>query len=209
MSALLYDHPDNAKAYNLKQTEKQQHFGPPAYGCFPTLEIFAGLMNGSSTECNYPYRFNQVATSDCTGLACAAIHGKVRFFSHLYFNYRNILDSKIPVDPPRQIYVVRQEHFWDDWTILNQMLGQTEPVVIPKGDDASRRNVSAVKVPVTRDISDEGRRKLCKALETEYAAYFKLLIRAANLNIDDVKQCIQKSRKNCPTLDMDALARHL
>jgi hypothetical protein len=208
VSALLYEHPDNAKAYNLKKTARQAHYGPLAYGCFPTLEIFAGLMNGNSTECNYPYRFNEIRNSDCAGLACAAIHGKVRFFSHLFFNYRNILDSKIPTDPPRQIYVVRQEHFWDDWRSVNEMLGQTEPVAIPK-DGAIQRNVSGVKAPVTRDISDEGRRKLCKALETEYTAYFKLLNRAANLKIDDVNQCIQKSRKNCPTLDIDAMARHL
>ena len=88
-----YDHPDNARAYNLKQTKKQQYYGPLVYKCFPTLEEFAALMRGNSTHCNYPYKYNSIVTTDCAALACAAIHGKVRFSSHLYFNYRNIAET--------------------------------------------------------------------------------------------------------------------
>jgi hypothetical protein len=212
VSALLYDHPENAKAYNLEQGRKQKYYGPIAYNCFPTLEEFAALMNGNSTDCVYPYKFNNVVADGeggCQGLACAAIHGKARFFSHLFFNYRNILETKIPTTPPRDIYVIRQEEFWDDWKTVNRLLGQTEPVVIPTGDGAIQRNVTGVKVPVTRDITPRGREKLCKALETEYTAYFELLRRAVNVQGTEMEQSIQVSKQNCPNLDIETMARHL
>jgi hypothetical protein len=70
-------------------------------------------------------------------LACATIHGQLQFFPHLFFNYRNIVETKLPIDGdgggqnPRKFYVLRQEHLWEDWVTVNQMLGQKELVVIP------------------------------------------------------------------------------
>jgi hypothetical protein len=225
VSALLYQHPDNARAYNLRLSRKEAYLGPMAYQCFPTLEQFADLFQktGNSTNCNYPYRFNQVVATDCVGLACAALHGKVRFFSHLYFNYQNILETKIPTVPPREIYVIRQEHFWDDWIKVNRMLGQEEPVFVPSssstfhsGSSGSnphggatpsiQRNITGVRVPVTRDISSQGRIQLCKALESEYVAYLKLLLMAVNLEEKEIQECVQKSQKNCPNLDLESMA---
>ena len=207
VSALLYHHPDNAKYYNLRQTGRQKHFGPLAYQCFPTLESFAALMiRGNQTDCNYPYRQNIIDPSDCVELACATIHGRIRFFAHLFFNFRNIIDTKLPQEPPRQIYTIRQEFLWDDWKRLNQLLGQQDPVVIPS-EESNQRNVSHLALPVNRQISDEGRLKLCKALESEYFAYFRLLHKAINLNKDDWDACITIASKNCPNLDFVAMLR--
>jgi hypothetical protein len=214
VSALLYHHPSNSKYYNLRLTERQRYFGPLAYQCFPTLEAFASLMiHGNSTDCNYPYRQNVIEPSDCVALACATIHGKLRFFSHLFFNYRNILETKLPIDSdgggtnPRKVYVLRQERLWEDWTTVNQMLGQTESVVIPSGDEARERNISGLELPVTRQISSEGRKMLCKALETEYMAYFRLLSRASNLDLSELEFSRQIAEKNCPNLDTMSMMR--
>ena len=248
VSALLYQHPDNAKAYDLRLSRNQQHYGPIAYGCFPTLESFATLLskyhdtNSSRTtintaeDCNYPYRFNQVIATDCNALACAAIHGKVRFFSHLYFNYRNIIETKLPfinfssydsfhsrqsttdTTEERQIYVIRQERFWDDWIQVNKLLGQTTPVFVPTSELSSssftsagikiQRNVSGIDVPVKRTISQQGRYYICQALEAEYIAYFKLLRKAVNIYVDreQMKICVDIAEKNCPNLNIRQMA---
>ena len=160
ISSLLYQHPLNAQAYNLTLSNNQKTNGPMAYRCFPTLEAFAMLLPKyeSIPNCNYPYKFNQIVATDCNALACAVIHGKVRFFSHLYFNYQNIIQTKInsfinfdatigdsdtinrdkdhpsvngPRRNERQIYVIRQERFWHDWINVNRLLGQTTPIIVP------------------------------------------------------------------------------
>ena len=208
VSALLYTHPKNAAVYKLKQTKRQKHFGGKAYRCFPTLEAFAQLMNGTSTECNYPYEQSQLVNTDCSALACAAIHGKARFYNHLFFNYRNILETKLPTTPPRQLYVLRKEFLWSDWKDLNVIFGQKDPVIIPTADASESRNISGFVLPVTRDISLEGRQKLCLALQSEYMAYFKIIKRAINLNTADVNQMIQIAKQNCANLDISAMMMH-
>ena len=230
VSALLYHHPKNAEAYNLVLNTKQKYLGPMAYECFPTLEQFANLLVpfGNSTECHYPYRHNQIVATECAPLACAVVHGRLRFFSHLFFNYQNILYTKLPLSssssssspqqqqqqPPREIYVLRQEKLWDDWKALNVLLGQREPVKIPSSshndeDWNNQRNITGLELPVTREISYEGRQKLCKALETEYMAYFRLLTRAINLHEKELEECRQIAQKNCPNLDTMSMLKHV
>jgi hypothetical protein len=219
VSALLYHHPKNAKFYHLQQTARQQQVGPIAYQCFPTLEVFASLLHrGNSTDCDYPYRHNIIEPKDCRELACATIHGKVRFFTHLFFNFRNILYTKLP--PHRQIYVIRQEHLWEDWQQLNQRLAllykvdwqrqqqQQQPSnpssSLPSNfvdrTIQSQRNVTGIQLPVTRHVSWEGRQKLCRALETEYEAYVRLLHMAINMEESDIKDSLRIAIKNCPHL---------
>lgn len=204
MSSYLYHHPKNAASNNVKLTEDHASFGPLAYSCFDTLEEFASLMKGRSSECNYPYRHNVVDASDCSALACAALHGRVRFFIHLFFNYQNILNTKLPTNPPRTLFAIRQEHLWEDWKKLNVLLGQHDPVYIPNSD-FNQRNITGLKLPVSRDISSSGRLKLCEALETEYMAYFQLLRMARNLKDEDVLDAIRIAKSNCPNLDFQSL----
>ncbi|MGK3740236.1 MAG: hypothetical protein ACI90V_007085 [Bacillariaceae sp.] len=220
ISSLLYHHPDNVKYYNIKETQKQKYYGPIVYHkCFPTLEIFSSLLTGDTTEtnsCNYPYPPSYMEIGNCTEFACAAIHGKIRFFVHLFFNYRNILYTKLPTlttntttstnsDPKeqqqrqRQIYVIRQEYLENDWSIINKLFGESGVVGIPTAT-TSFRNISGIKLPVTRDISLEGRNKLCIALKTEYIAYFEILQKAKNINDNDMKKSIQIATSNCPIL---------
>jgi hypothetical protein len=60
---------------------------------------------------------------------------------------------------------------------------------------------------VTRQISIEGRKMLCKALETEYMAYFGLLSAASNLHPSDLGFCRQIAEKNCPNLNTVSMKR--
>ena len=215
VSAYLYHHPRNYEAFNLTHlSERQQYLAETGYKCFPTLQRFSSLLvQGDDPDaCNYNHRFNEVWNDDCPALACAVIHGKVRFFSHLFFNYRNILWTKLPnltdAQHSRTLYAIRQERFWDDWSNVNQLLGQSDPVYIPKADAAIiQRNVSKIQAPVTKDIDIIGREKLCRALETEYRAYFEILRRSVNIDETDMAACIQKAKANCPVLDIQTLAK--
>jgi hypothetical protein len=201
VSAFLYQHPANVKVYDLSQPESQKYYNDIGYSCFLSLEDFALLVNGlEENECNYPYRHHVVETSDCAALACVVIHGKVWKFQHLFFNYQNILYTKIPPEPPTKIYSLRQEELWDDWKHLNELLGQTDPVKIPSSDQ-NLQNVMGFRPPVSRDISQKARQMLCKALEAEYVAYFKILKRSINLRKDDLEKSRQLAQDSCSVLD--------
>jgi hypothetical protein len=102
--------------------------------------------------------------------------------------------------------VLRQEFLWDDWKVVNQLLGQNEPVVIPTAS-ADWRNITGIKLPVARDISLEGRQKLCLALESEFMAYFRILKKAININELEFEKNVQISQKNCPNLDLPSMIR--
>ena len=72
ISSFLYHHPKNFKYYHVTLRKQLIRQAPMAYRCFPTLEKFASfLRNGNSTECDYPYRHNEIMTEDCNKFACA------------------------------------------------------------------------------------------------------------------------------------------
>ena len=208
VSSFLYHHPKNAAVNNLKLNKGHEEYGPMAYSCFDTLDEFATLVNGiqNPTDCKYPYRHNVVDATDCAALACATLHGKVRFFVHLFFNFRNILETKLPKDPPRQIFVIRQEYLWYDWERLNILWGQKEQVYIPPSN-FNQRNVSGLQLPVTRSMSPRGRELLCTALEAEYRAYFQILAMSRNINESDFENSIWIAGKSCPNLNFQSIAQ--
>jgi hypothetical protein len=58
---------------------------------------------------------------------------------------------------------------------------------------------------VTRDISNQGRSKLCKALEQEYSVYFRILQRAKNMDVIDLEHARTVASGNCPNLDFHSI----
>ena len=131
-----------------------------------------------------------------------AIHHRVRFYRHLFFDYRNIY-SKLPKDPPRKWYAIRQESLWHDWSGVNAAFGRPPATDqgAPGGQLTDERGTGGMDLPVTRDISGEGRRKLCLALEGEYAAYFRILKAAENLGPGDREESRRIAVRNCPGVE--------
>ena len=210
VSSFLYHHPKNAAINQVKLTRNHEQYGPIAYSCFDTLDDFAVQLHGASSpdQCDYPYPMNVVDASNCVALACAALHGKARFFIHLFFNFRNILYTKLPQDPPRLLFAIRQEFLWKDWEVVNRMLGQTDPVYIPP-TQFNQRNISGLALPIGKTISSKGRELLCTALKDEYEAYFQILHRSKNLGPHDLEASIQVSEKRCPNLDLRGMVARL
>lgn len=203
VSSFLYHHPKNAAANNVTLLKSHEEYGPLAYSCFDTLDEFATLVGGIQDpgSCRYPYRHNVVDATDCPALACATLHGKVRFFVHLFFNFRNILYTKVPKEPPRRLYSLRQEYLWQDWKALNIMWGQVDPVYIPPSK-FNQRNISAIPLPIGRNISRQGKFLLCTALKAEYVAYFRILRMSHNMNDEDFENSVKIAEKSCPNLDI-------
>ena len=222
VSSFLYHHPRNIPAYTtLKVTKGMEVLGPIAYQCFPTLEAFASLLHrGNKTDCNYPYKHFEIINTDCSELACAAIHGKVRHFIHLFFNYRNIY-AKIPISqPPKRLFAIRKERLWEDWWRINSMLRDEEEYTPPPPPPqtskqlsssgeilvaGSERNTTGMKLPVSRDISDGRRQQLCKALEPEYRVFFQILRMAENIGARELEDAKQFAETNCPNLDVRSM----
>mmetsp|Transcript_10629 Transcript_10629/g.26833 ORF Transcript_10629/g.26833 Transcript_10629/m.26833 type:complete len:434 (+) Transcript_10629:181-1482(+) len=212
ISSFLYHHPKNFRFYHVILPEQVVRQAPLAYSCFPTLEKFASfLRNGNSTECDYPYRHNEIETEDCEKFACAVIQGRIRhIFVHLFFNYRNIY-AKIPATKPeKRLFVIRKEHLWEDWRRVDTMLNLEENEIQPSAsggsfDNVTRRNVTGINLPVSGEISDSGRSRICKALEPEYRTYFRILHRAENMGTRDLEDARKLAEKNCPILDFRSM----
>ena len=180
--------------------------------CFSLLRIrlrvlVLGIISGSIAAAAAATVTTTITTAAAAAASIQATHGRVRHFIHLYFNYHEIY-SRIPTSPPqRKLYVIRKEHLWDDWWKVNRMFGehQRRESIVPASGGDTLRNITGIQLPVTRDISDEARSKLCKALEQEYSVYFRILQRAENMDAEDLKDARRFASGNCPNLDFRSI----
>ena len=98
----------------------------------------------------------------------------------------------------KEVFVIRTKSLWHDWVTVNNLLGSPEDVPIPDSVNEGKVVNSQGKLPVTSNLSDEGRESLCKFLRNEYILYLDLLNRAVNLSDDDIKSALDDAYKNCP-----------
>lgn len=150
------------------------------YACFPTLEHFAQAVG--------------MDVGKCTEHARAAVDGNEPTMVHLWANYQKMA---APIHSQALVYVMRNERLWQDWHSVNRMLDPTRDV---HSAQKLVRDLQKLQQPVTRDLSDEGRAFLCRAIEKEYAVFFRLLGRAVNLNETDIEEARDKALQNCPNL---------
>lgn len=149
--------------------------------------------------------FTTTTTINSMTTLIQVIHGRVRHFHHLFFNYRNI-HSKLPTsNPERTLYAIRKEHLWNDWWTINTIFGEPIRYVSSWANDTNFRNITGIDLPVNREITGERREQLCKALEPEYAVYFQILRRAENIRQSDLDDARQIASANCPRLDFQRM----
>lgn len=184
ISAFVYLHPQNLRARNERGHGIQEGPNKKAYWCFPTLEKFAQDLGRTDK-------------GHCSVQAKRAVDGGMKIMTHLFNNYRKMV---APIPSGAQIYVFRNEHIWEDWITVNKMLDPNRTVVLPTGKKSTARDMSKMKQPVTRDLSDEGRNHLCRAIQQEYGMFFNLLKRSVNLNETDIQETRETANRNCPNL---------
>jgi len=188
LSAFTSTHPLNRQAQHKRGNGISRKQNRKAFECFPTLEKFARHLGNTTNNFS------------CAVAARAAVNGETKIMVHMWGNYQKMA-ATIPVHA--QAYVIRTSRLWDDWFRINKLLDPTRDVHIPR--ERHERNVQNLTLPVTREVSDEGRDYLCDALEKEYAVYFELLGRAVNLNETDLQEARIVAYKNCPDLILSAL----
>jgi Sulfotransferase family len=208
ISAFVYDHIRNKYARNETISAVKELKYEEAYKCFPTLQQYVELLGDQPNQFHYPHKQNWVTAASCPDLAKAAFHSRVKIYNHLFFSM-SLLLSFIPKVEKQSLYAIRQEHLWNDWTTVNRLLGQNEPIYIPTEETNRIRNVASLEVtnqmPVTRDLNAFGIKVLCNALRQEYQKYFFLLKRAKNLSPSDLQQSIDRAKQNCPDLDIGSI----
>ena len=219
ISSFVYEHLANRRARNetIDDAVRLPKY-VEAYRCFPTLQAFVDHLGYNPRKFTYNYSRRSVHADSCSDLASAALYGRVKLYNHLYFSMdriRSFLPTTTNSSPPSFIlYVTRQEHLWDDWTSVNQALGQSrDSVYIPQQlqlrntnnnnnqqDDLSTTTEPQPRssMPVQRTLSATGRMMLCNAIREEYRAYFWFLQHAQNLQPADVQESVERARRNCP-----------
>eukprot|EP00527_Entomoneis_sp_CCMP2396_P008400 CAMPEP_0198147710 /NCGR_PEP_ID=MMETSP1443-20131203/37384_1 /TAXON_ID=186043 /ORGANISM="Entomoneis sp., Strain CCMP2396" /LENGTH=411 /DNA_ID=CAMNT_0043812153 /DNA_START=40 /DNA_END=1275 /DNA_ORIENTATION=- len=220
ISSFVYEHYLNVKArgeeVNIKKNIRKD-FEKACLTCFPTLESFVALLNGN--EFHYPHHKSEIVYDSCQDFARAVFHGRVRIFHHSFFNYRKI-QGLIPNIQQQTLLVTRLEYLWHDWDAVNQYLTRdtsNDPrlstAVSPRTNNTKSkhqhqhqhhiRNTAEYKLPVTRDLSQQGQETLCRALQPEYDSYFWLISRAKNLQKSDLVNSLVKARERCPHVSID------
>ena len=221
LSAFTYLHPKNGFAgihsRDVKKSCREY------FKCFPTLESFATQIGDDPLIFDYPFGVrenpfgqNGISGTNCTDLARASMANKVEFcVVHLYWNTKSILEiipgwhqdglsagtnDSSKVKRQKTFLAIRSEHMNEDFFHVNKVLGDPHPVLLNELTSKKGR-VQSANATVTKDISDLGRSRLCKALLPEYKTYFLAVSRAINLTPQDRQQSLELSRKNCPTLD--------
>jgi hypothetical protein len=207
-SAFTYVHPKNIHARGQVGKKTYESF----FQCYPTLEDFAQAIGDSPKQYNYTHDSHLLVQKeglpkeDCMNMARASMQNKVPqdFTEHLFFDtkyaYRKMKDRHKTLDNT-VILSVRKENLWEDWKSANQWL-KSDFESGPGNNLPRVRDHSDLQLPVTTELSDEGRQFLCGALVDEYEAYIDLLTRSFNLELDNLQQSLKLAQSNCPGLNL-------
>ncbi|CAJ1943669.1 unnamed protein product [Cylindrotheca closterium] len=205
VSAFLYQHPYNVYI-RLKQYNEKVYAFPmrklyPIFSrCFKTLNSFAKALKHQYQR-NTNITLNAAQTLKCEVLASAMFQHKAeRLSHHLHYDYR-MFSQQLDEGNKQAVLVIRTEFLWHDWTVINELLGQT-PGTVFSNETSQLRNTTKYALPVKPIIGDEERDYLCESIAPEYRVYFDLLSNAINLNREDVRKMKEIAKKNCPKLEL-------
>jgi hypothetical protein len=174
LSIFTYEHPKNIKARKTDIPQFRKSL-VRLFKCFPSLERFSEFVGDEPDDYYYPDWNNiYINNTDCTSLARAIMHQQVEKSRHFYNNINYVFDRLEPYPHFRNatIVAVRAENLWGDWESANQYLGQ-ERVATFEDSANRRRDYKGMTLPVSKDVSDLGRKRLCRALHPEYQAYIQ------------------------------------
>ena len=170
------------------------------YDCFPDLETYANLLDNVDNFTSGEWE-GFAEKGDCENVAKLTMHhGAPSAIQHQHWDLSLIINGgDRDYLANKTVLVVRTEHQNDDWVGANQYLGQEGTISEPTH---KLRDSSAIDFPIKKDLSEEGRKKLCMALNGEYKIYLKVLAEAVNLSLGDKYDSLQHSRTNCPWLNL-------
>lgn len=128
------------------------------------------------------------------------VNGSHPFVNHMTFDYRQYYQS---MPPEKELFVLRQEHLWKDWQHMNYLLGKDNPKyqnwpAVPPFQRVER-NVSHQYVSQERWKVNgaQEQRWLCFLLRDEIRTYLMIIMRAVNLNEDDLRNAVSDVDRLC------------
>lgn len=104
------------------------------------------------------------------------------------YNYKHYADQSIRRFPKKEVYVIRTEHLWDDFTEIDSMLGGN-------GTGFKRQRINRGKRKLL--LSRQSRTNLCCALIGELTVYDEILRRAKNIDQEGYLKSMHKVLSDC------------
>jgi len=177
-------------------TEKRKNFTKTlnAINCTQAAQIAFGLDSTYTTQQNMENNYK----------------GNHPWFNHMTFDYRQYYKS---MPPDKELLVMRTEHLHDDWVRVNELLSTDRrqwwnstdlknetyreewPDVPPfKGIKRARDKQEPYRF---KTHSKQEREWLCHLLYDEIRIYFMIIMRAVNLDNEDLKEAVYDVQKSC------------
>ena len=207
---------NNNNDISKSKGRKRQTFYEPnvhnnfLYSCFPSLRFFAlyvakqmlpETVKARPIDNKKSFSLKDLQTLNCTDIARKALLGQEPQMQHLYWNYKAYVGS---MPSSAEVFVIRQEHLWEDWYEFNHLLekqlndGVTETVSTNVRQQQHHHLRSTKDLPVKNDLREHEIRIMCKYLREEIQLYVSLLNRAVNLSNEDVVESLSDLYKTCP-----------
>jgi hypothetical protein len=121
---------------------------------------------------------------------------------HNAFNYdwyaQRLLRDRL--NAQADIFVLRVEHLEQDWTTVDRMLGGDGSFPSPLASRQNSAEIKPLRVP-NHNTTNIGIQNLCRALCEEIQVYKEFLLRAVNLQPEDLRVSMDELREQCPEED--------
>lgn len=111
--------------------------------------------------------------------------------NHLSFDYRQYYRS---MPPERELVVLRHDRLWEDWVEVNRLLGEGNdayrdwPVVPPFRNIQRNASWEYREKPKWQIQTSHERASMCQLLREEVRTYLTIVMRAINLDDDDLRE---------------------
>ena len=139
-----------------------------------------------------------------TEIKQSVLDGSHPFLNHMTFDYRQYYQS---MPPEKELLVLRQENLWNDWNDLNILLGKVNPKyhnwpAVPPFQGVERNVSHQYEFQERWKLHDrQDQHWLCHLLRDEIRTYLMIIMRAVNLNEDDLLRAVNDVESTCDSLD--------
>jgi hypothetical protein len=201
------------KKISKSQARLEQQLHELFQVCFPSADVEVFVQSAAAAAAQYGARTrtsNADENVDCSHLARLYITGKAPVFPipHLFYNYHHYVSRVLEAYDPsmrRELFGIRTEHLWEDFTALNAMIGgrnsvadnshsDTRPVKLTHGSEKYRSSSSS-------SLSSSAYERLCCLLKDELFRYRDLVRRLWNLDESTKYATIQELAQKCGMLE--------
>lgn len=110
-----------------------------------------------------------------------------------------------PINKESDVFVLRVEHLEQDWTTVDKMLGGDGSFPATMATKQNSASIKPLRI-TNHNTTDVGIQNLCRALCDEIQVYKQLLVRAINLEAEDIDASMEELRQQCPE-ETDILPR--